>query len=547
MTKKQRLSKKIQAAKQANLANSNLAQAKQPVIAPSKNTPDKLGKVKFVKSFTPFDYSTMAFGVNQKNKGAPLSVPLGFTTEIPYNTGINAAIIQNPSPIPVSNYWSIACSDPTVFGSLLYLITCITARIGDYCNPDSEVTQKVVRDTIERIGKRKLLHGLLTSLWAGFADIRLNWDIVDGMDQIVSIQVLPQNSILLMVTPDGQIDPDTGVIQYYYNMGTGFLQNPASTSNQGNAPLAAYGSTMTPNRTTTLNGLYATAIPEDYVIHHANNPIGLPSNYYGVSMLQSIYAAIVGKANQLEKMGIASTYKAAPMVLFYTDTQTMVDDGSGKFIPMAENLELTMEQGASTGYLIIEGKGAVEHHVIDNTADLEKMATLVYLYNDEIRTGLVTPNLVGNSGSYANAMANTEANSDIIDNLTLSFIDTLLNKLVKKIIKYSIDDTEKPENIGYFELKDNSLEERAIWAKVLEVGKSLGVINPKSLDDVNLIRSKLGLASLTELDDDVIFNMTNAMSSGLAGININKTKQDVNTPYANGGTKAIKQKQYSGS
>jgi hypothetical protein len=499
----------------------------------------KITKIHNLQKIQPFNFTDIMFGRKQDVRGAPLNVPVGFTTSIPYSSGINATILVNPAPISVTQMWSVVMSDPVVFGCILYLITSIQSRIGDYCNPDSKITQKIVRNTFKRIGKRKLLRGLLTSIWAGYADIRLYWDEKKG--EINKIQILPPNSVLLCVTPEGDLDPETGVIQYYYNISTPYLQNSNNYSQYGNAPYASLSSPMIPERQMAINPLYGTALPSDYVLHHAHNPIGLDGNLCGTSMIQSIYASVVNKANQLERMGLASTFKASPMIMFLTDTNTTVDYGNGKFASMKQNVEDNVADGLASGVFVIEGKNAVDIKTIDNTADLEKMASLVYLYNDEIRNGLVTPNLVGNSGSYANAVANSEANSNIIDYLTEGIIETL-DVLVAKIIKHGVDDKDKIENPGHFELLDNSIEERAMWSKVLEMSKNLGVINPDSLDDLNFIRGKMGLKPNDKEDKELMKFFKDTLNADISkkdNVNLNKTKQDLGKKYANGGAKAI--------
>jgi len=499
----------------------------------------KITKINNLQTIKPFNYTDIMFGRKQDIRSAPLSVPIGFTTAIPYNTGINATILINPAPISVTQMWSVVMSDPVVFGCMLYLITSIQSRIGDYVNVDSKITEKTVRKTLKRIGKRKLLRGLLTSLWAGYADIRLYWNVATG--ELEKIQVLPQNSILLCVTPEGELDPETGVIQYYYNMNTPYLQNGSNYSQYGNAPYASLASPMVPERQMAVNPLYGTALPADYVLHHAHNPIGLDGNLCGTSMIQSIYAFVVNKANQLERMALASTFKASPMIMFFTDTNTVVDFGNGKFGSQKQNIEETIAQALASGVFVIEGKNAVDMKTVDNTADIEKMASLVYLYNDEIRNGLVTPNLVGNSGSYANAVANSEANSNIIDYLTEGIIESL-NVLVAKIIKHSVDDKDKVENAGHFELLDNSIEERAMWSKVLEMSKNLGVINPNSLDDLNFIRTKMGLKANDKEDKAFMKFFKDTLNADISkkdNVNVNKTKQDIGKKYANGGAKSI--------
>lgn len=518
----------------------------KPDLTPSQNIPETSPNIivrsKSIPSIKPVNFTNLVYGRDQKTPYAPLQVPAGFTTQVPYNTAINTTIIANPSPIPVSNYYSIMMSDPVVYSSMLYLVTSVMSKIGDYLNRENQKETDLINSTIQRIGKRKLLQGLLTSLWGGFASIRLNWDTIQFNTVIKNIQILPHNTILLAVTPDGELDKNFGVMQYYYNINSNWQQDP-NAYGFGNAPLAAFGSKMTPDRQLTYNPMYISALPEDWYIHHVNNPTGLAGNYYGVSLIQSVYSDIVGKANQLNRLAIASTYKAAPMILFKTDTQTKVQTTTGSFISVAEDMSDVLPSAAAQGYLITEGLHSYEHFVVDNTADLDKMLNLVHFYNDQIRTGLITPNLVGNSGSYANAMANNFAHEEMITNIALHVKDTLENQLIPKIIKYGLDDIDKTDTIGSFEILDTSLENKTMWGKILEMSKNLGTISP-NIDDYNFIRRKLGQPEVDKLTKDDLYNM--AMASNTSKTNITGTKQDLNTPYA-AGINDVKQDQYGGS
>lgn len=505
-------------------------------------TPEaKKGKVgKFIMPINKsLDYANVAMGANQKYSNAPLQVPYGFTTQIPYTNAINSTILANPSPIPVTSYYHVLTTDPVVYVSILYLATNIISRIGDYVDKD-EQQQKLVRDTLERIGKRKLLRGLLTKLWAGFSVVKLNWDLVDGVTSIVSIQILPQNSILMASTPEGELDPDYGIMQYYYNINSGWQQSPYAYDSNSVAQYAKFGSAIVPTRQMTYTPLYLSAINKDWRILDTFNPIGLEGNYYGNSLLNQIWSAVTRKNNQLMKLEIATTYKAMPLIVFQTDTQTEVQTASGNYISKAEELMNTLPEASQTGTLISEGADAIKITTIDNTADLDQILATIYACNDEIRTGLVTPNLVGNSGSYANAIANSEANSDIINNLTEDLIYTLREQFIKPVIRNGLD--EDAAEFGTFELLDNSLQDKAIWVKILESTKTMGVIKP-DLADINFIRNKVGLSPVDSLDDDLVFQMTADILPN-RGTNINKTKQETKVPYANGGADEIKKDQY---
>ncbi len=480
-------------------------------------------------------YGEVAFGDKQHNSSAPLAVPAGFATQIPYNSAINSTIIQNPSAIPVATFFQILVSDPIVYSCMLYMITTIIARIGEYTNADKEC-EKIVRDSLKRVGKIKLCQALLTSLWAGFAALKLNWDYIDGYTTIKNILVLPPDSILLAVTPEGELDDEFGVMQYYYNMNSGWQQNGKAFSSIGNAPYAAFGSFMSPQRQVSFNPMFLSAFPKEWRIFHTFNPIGLAGNWYGTSMIQPIFRSIADKNNIQFKIQIAATYKAAPMVVALCDTQTQVEiEEGGATISMSENLKRTWATGAQTGFYFVDGKDAVDFTTLDNTANLEQMGSLIDRYNSEIHAGLCTPDLVGNSGSYANAMANNQSNEEIINNLTLHVIDTIENQFVKPNLDFAIGE-DQVEDYGHFELLDNSLNDKAIWAKILESSKELGVIRPKEIDDFNFIRKKLGFTPVDEIDDDIVYGMMGLFndSDPMERSNFAKTKESIKAPYSGG-------------
>lgn len=487
-------------------------------------------------------YGQVAFGDKQGISTAPLAVPPGFATQVPYNSAINSTIIQNSSAIPITTFYSAMISDPIVYSSILYMVTTIISRIGDHINTNPE-NQKIVRDAIHRIGKIKLFQGLLTSVWSGIAAIKLNWDYIDGYTTIKNILVLPPDSIMLAVTPEGELDEEFGLMQYYYNINSEWNQNQKAFSSYGNAPLAAFSSYMSPQRQVAFNPMFLSAIPKDYRIIHTFNPIGLAGNWWGTSLIQSIFSNIVDKNNLKFKIQVAATFKAAPMVVYGTDTQTQVQvNDNGDTISMAQNIQNTVAEAAATGYQIIEGMEAYKVDTIDNTANLDEMRNLLNHYNSEIRAGLCTPDLVGNSGSYANAMANNQANEEIINNLTLQVIHTVQSQLVETILDMAVYG-DKNQGIpvsereyGYFELLDNSLNDKAIWAKIIESAKEIGMIDPKSIEDFNFIRKKLGLAPITELNEDLVYGMMGLVNEGehVSKSNIAKTKEQIREPYANG-------------
>lgn len=521
--------------------NKKFESIKPPTIPASLNATNiavpKAGVGRYVATKGLMEYGTVAFGNKQQGRSAPLIVPPGFATQIPYNSAINSTILQNTSAIPVTTFYTVMIGDPIVYQCMLYLITTIIARIGDYNNPDEEC-QEFVRNTLNRIGKIKLFQGLLTSLWAGFAAIKLNWGDVnedgsytayvddDGYTSLKSILVLPPDSIMLAVTPEGELDPEFGVMQYYYNLNSEWSQNPKAFSAYGNAPLTAFTAQMSPQRQVSFNPMFLSAIPEQWRIFHTFNPTGLAGNHFGVSMISSIFSSVVDKKNIDFKIQVGATYKASPMTIWETDTQTPVETEDGRSISMAENLQNTLELGASTGQYIIESTNAVKYGTIDNTMKFDEMVKLKDAYNAEIRAGLVTPDMFGNQGSYANGASNSANSQIIINNFTLHIIETTMNQFIKPLLDTAIGNVE---DYGHFSLKDNSLDDAAIWTKIAEGSSGIGVIDMSNLADVNKVREKIGFPPLEKLSDDLL-NQMNPMR----GTNIAKTKEEVGKPYANG-------------
>ena len=474
------------------------------------------------------NFSDVAYGAKQDYSAAPLNVPPGFATQVPYNQAINSTIIQNPITVPMADFWKMTCADPVVYSSMLQRITKITNSIGPYINKKKK-WQKHIRFCLEQVGELKLKQALATSIIFGLSGIKINWVNKDGKTYPDKILHLPPDSLMLAVTPEGELDPVIGMLHYYYNNASGWQQNAKAYSDDGNAPFASYVTYMTPQRQVAFNPMFLASVPEDWRIMHTFNPIGLAGNHWGTSLLLPIYSTLVNKFLMMKKIQIAASYKSSPLVMLLTDTGTKVQHppNSGQFMSMAQYLAQQSPQALRSGMWIIEGMNSVEHKIIDNTADLDKMAKLIELYNNEIRYGLCTADM-GGSNSFANAKVNVDMQKEIDTNITKQFIQTMIDQFVKKCLKFQFG--EEIDDCGYFEIIDNTLNDQLLYGKVAEMASNLGVIDHTKIEDVNFIRKKLGLEQLDKLSDDMIMNSLMAMGK----VNVADGKSQTNEPYANG-------------
>lgn len=253
-------------------------------------------------------------------------------------------------------------------------------------------------------------------------------------------------------------------------------------------------------------------------------------------MIAPIFSAIVDKNNTKLKLQVGITYKAAPFAFIETDTSTRVETTDGNTISKAQDIQNSLGAASTTGFLISEGINALKITPLDNSMDVDKIINSIEHFNNEIRSGLCTPNLTGNAGSYANAMANNQSNDEIINNFTLHAINTIQTQLVNVILDEAIGGEygRKIKDYGHFELLDNSLQDKAIWIKILEGGKMLGIIRPDNLDDINFLRKKIGMTEIDTLDDDMVNQMIQMMMPKQDGTNIGKAKENTKEPYANG-------------
>jgi len=123
----------------------------------------------------------------------------------------------------------------------------------------------------------------------------------------------------MAATPEGELDPEFGTMQYYYNINSGWNQSPWAYSGGAPAELSAYGSMMVPTRQLTYNPMYISAIPEEWRILDVFNPVGLAGNFYGNSLINSIWSSVASKNNQIMKLEIATTYKASQFNFIFTN------------------------------------------------------------------------------------------------------------------------------------------------------------------------------------------------------------------------------------
>jgi hypothetical protein len=477
------------------------------------------------------NYGKIMYGADQENAAAPLSVPNGFVTEVTYRSGINSTIIQNPSPIPIQTYWHLVTSEPVHAMNMLYWVTQIVTRIGQFSSPNKEY-QKHIRKALKNIGFIKLKKALASSVYMGVSALKLNWGVDEQTDRTIptGIVYIPPESLMLAVIPEGALDPNFGVMQRYYGWNQQ-QQQPIAYGTNGAAPFASIGASQTPNRQVGINLTYVSALPKMWRIVHTFNPFGHTGNHWGFSFVQASYGFTCQKYNFVQKAQIAATYKSAPLTIIETNTETTVEYAPGKFEPLSTNLTKMLKTMAGTGYGIVDGLNAIKVNLIDNSADMEKMWYPVDKCDEQIIMAHCIASAVSNSGSYANAKVNSDNSKDLVNSITLQFIETLQYQLVEPALKAAFGDDIEEDDLGCFELKDNSLDDQVLWGQLALSLRNAGLFDPSNLDQVNSLLHKVGMQPVDKVSHEALIG---ALDPRETETNIGAAKQAIGKPYAKG-------------
>ena len=116
--------------------------------------------------------------------------------------------------------------------------------------------------------------------------------------------------------------------------------------------------------------------------------------------------------------------------------------------------------------------------------------------------GLLIPSLLfesGDVGSYALGSEHMELYQQGINAILLNLTETILEQLIRPLIVWNFG---AQESWGFFNIKESKTEV-ASWSSILLNMLQTGVIDRNNLDDLNFVRSRIGMDLLDELPSDM--------------------------------------------
>lgn len=511
-------------------------QAEPANTAPEMQTPAKPKPVKVEdNSFKPFnqpainplaEQTKVMFGTDQDIDAAPMTVPTGFATEITYQSGVNSTLIANPLLIPLQTLYKIATTEPTCAADMTYWTVVLMKRLKDYDNP-VEKYQDHCRESMHLIGFNKLKRAMATSFYYGFSAVKWIWgkSPTTGRDMIVDFVHLPQASVQFAVTPQGKLDENYGVLHRYY----GLINNTQNNSNFGNGSGSFnVGGSDVPPRVTGVNLTFVAALPKLWRMVMTFNPRGYNGNHYGEPFLKVSYPWVVSKYASWAKVETSLTFKAFPLNIIETNTETTVTYKDGSTASAQQDLLKNMGNAMSTGILVTGyGLNSINVHTIDNSADVEKMMRPIEMCDYQIRVAHCSNDYVGNSGTFASAKVNSDSHKDVKNSIIMLFADTLMEQYIKYNLQAGFG--QDIEDYGCFSLADDSLDDQLKWADLYQKAQASGSYDPTDIEQLNYAQHKQGIKVSDKITSSAMLGLTDNTGGDLSAV-----KETLNEPYSKG-------------
>ncbi len=475
------------------------------------------------------EQSQVMFGTNQQNNKAPLEVPAGFSTQVTYASGVNSAIVANPMLIPLEVLYKITTLEPVVSSDMAYWIAVLVSRIGPYKNPIKKY-QDHVEGTLKCINFTEVKRAMGTSFYMGFSVIAWEYGKVPttGRDGIIGKKHLPQNSIQFAMTPEGKIDDGYGVLHRYYGVITNTVGNWGGYGATGINSIANIGGSDVPPRQAGVNLTFVSALPKMWRMVTTFNPQGYNGNPYGEPFTKKSYPAVVSKWANWAKIETAMTFKAFPLNIIETNTETTVQYGDGSTVTAQQDLIKNMAKAMSSGILVTGyGLNALKINTLENSADIEKMRSAIDMCDYQIRVANCSSDFVSNSGTFASAKVNADSQKEFKNTVVEYFVDVLIEQLVKFTLHAGYG--EDIEDYGCFEILDNSIDDKLKWADLYQKAAANGSFDPTDIEQLNYAQRKQGLYISDKVTADAMLGLNTNKGGDISAV-----KEITNEPYSKG-------------
>lgn len=436
--------------------------------------------------------------------------------------------VQNPSTVSVETFKRMIDTDDTIGSGVDLLTTSLAARLGRYQHKSQEVSQWV-NERLNEIdgGWFNAIKELLSASWAGFSVQEKVWANTPNGFVPKKLVSLPVSTLMFETERTGEITSD-GILQYQRNynpaLGSGVAYMFGFTSITGlNAaswkpdPYAKLGDFPFPLRVANTYAYMSVRIPKQKCIHYSFDAQGKFGSPYGKSLLRRCYKYYVMKDAFLTMLSIALDRKGTPLMIVFADPNATLID-SDKFQEgqsmRGQRVGIRADLAAQKAFknihndtvITLPGKkgGTYDVDVIQQQANQDAFIAAIELCNKGIMRALLLPSLIfgtgDGSGSWALGQAHEKTFDKVCDGINSGLEQVLLQQLVKDMIAYNFPRSAwEKDGLGSFSKRQLTTEEVDKEMTVIEKAVNIGAVDMNDLNDLNVIREKLGMESRTEL------------------------------------------------
>lgn len=427
--------------------------------------------------------------------------------------------IQNPSTVSVETFKRMVDTDDTIGSGVDFLTTCLSARLGSYTHPNEEITSFVNKALAEiKGGFTNAIKELLGATWAGFAVQEKVWGN-DPLGFIIKKLVsLPPTTILFEADRTGDLTSD-GILQYQRNynpanlaVGSGSIYGFAAGQSGVNDPFARFGDMPFPIRTANTYSYLSIRIPVEKCVHYAFDAQGKFGNPYGRSLLRRAYKWYVMKDAFLQMLSVALDRKGTPLTVVFADPNATMLDPSKVNIDTTnakgrQNVSIRADAAARNAFanvhndstIVLPGRKGQTYDLdfVPQASNASDFMAAIDLCNKSMLRALLVPSLIfGNgdgTGSYSLGQEHAKTFNKILDGMLAGAKETVLEQIVKDLIRYNFPEAMIGNAKGDFNKIEMSPEEISREVDILEKAVNIGAVDMLDLNDLNAIRSKIGM------------------------------------------------------
>ena len=432
--------------------------------------------------------------------------------------------IQNPSVISVETFKRMVDTDDTIGSGIEFLVSSLAARLGQYQHPNEEIA-KYVNQTLSKIdgGWISAVKSMLSGTWAGFSVSEIQWANTEEGFVPRKLVTLPPQTILFEVERTGSITKN-GILQYQRNFSPMSLANGIGlfgssqfgygfTHTGQPDPFAKYGDLPYPIRAPNSFSYLSVRIPKQKCIVYSFDGPGKFGNPYGRSLLRRAYKYYVMKDQFLQMLATALDRKGTPLTLVWADPNAPLKDPTkASSVPGEDRgrrgISVSPVAAAQEAFrnihndsvIVLPGKkGQVfDVEALSQQSNSSDFIAAIDLCNKSIIRALLIPSLIfsngDGTGSFSLGQEHAETWEKILDSLLNNFESVLLKELIHPILAYNFEEKHwKEDGMGSFFKRDLTQDERSKEADILDKGITMGAIDMNDLNDLNTVRSKIGM------------------------------------------------------